>query len=231
MSTTMMRGDPQDRPRRLHPRGGVRPLHRPDRLLVAGADAFLRRRRRQERRPRAAGRRPALRGDRQGRAGLGQRARLGAADAAAARLADRRGPRHRGRGDVLARRPGQPRRARAPRLRRRRSARALLGRLGRRARDVRRDARRRTPETSAAARPTAPPRWRARSRGARRAPSRRGGAPAARAPAARRTRRGTPPCRRSRSRAAASSSAIRSSRSAEPSKSALRRSPEPGVVR
>ena len=48
---------------------------------------------------------------------------------------------------------------------------------------------------------------------------------------ARRTRRGTPPCRRSRSPVAAARRAIRSSRSAEPAKSPRLRSPEPGVVR
>ena len=90
---------------------------------------------------------------------------------------------------------------------------------------------RRTPGTSAAARTRGPRRSRAMSRGARRALSRRGDALAARAPGARRTLPGRPPCRRSRSPSGRSSTAIRSSRSAEPAKSARLRSPEPGVVR
>ena len=64
---------------------------------------------------------------------------LGSPAPVPARLADRRGARHRGRGALLARGPGRARRARAPRLQLRRSARALLRRLGRRAGALRRE--------------------------------------------------------------------------------------------
>ena len=57
-----------------------------------------------------------------GRAGLGPRPRVGAAEPVPPRLADRPGQRHRGRGALPAGRAGNARRARAPRLRRRRAA-------------------------------------------------------------------------------------------------------------
>ena len=87
------------------------------------------------------------------------------------------------------------------------------------------------PGTIAAAPTTAPPRSPARSTAARRGASPRAFAPAGRARAARRTRRGRPPCRRTRSSPA--SARARSARAAPPSPRSRprRRSPEPGVVR
>ncbi len=113
---------------------------------------------------------------------------------------------------------GRPRRARAPAAATRRR-----GSVTRRAPEAR--------GTSGGARPRAQPRSPVTSTGGRRARSRRGGAPGARARRDRRTGRCRRSCPRSRVATGASVRAISSSRSAAPAKSDLRRSPEPRVVR
>ena len=95
------RCDSQDRARRLRARGGVRALHEPGLVVVAGVDALVRRRQGEGGRLRAAGRRLGLRGDRRGHGAVGTGARVGAAAALRAGVADRQVRRHGGGGPLL----------------------------------------------------------------------------------------------------------------------------------
>ena len=217
------------------PGGGVRALHDPRLVVVADGDALLRARQGHRRRLRAPRRRTAVRGDRRGHGRVGQDHGLGAAASSRDGVADREVSGTEVEVRFSAGGAGIARRARASRRGNASPTRPLSIRAttaaGTSCSRPSSRRRRRRPETTAAARPTAPLRWQARSTEARRAPSRRGGALAARAPAARRRRRDRPPCRRSRSRVARARARSARAAPAEPAKSALRRSPEPGVVR
>ena len=185
------------------------------------------------RRLRAPRRRAALRGDRRGHGRVGQDHGLGAAAPARDGVADRQGRRHRGRGALLARGAGLASRSSStaggsasPTRPRARATR----RLGRRAGALRRE---RVEEGLKPAQPLGPRHGRVRRRGRGKHEERRLAEAALLqpelGPLAERAAVGLLADEADRARR--SSSAIRSSRSAEPAKSAWRRSPEPGVVR